>query len=627
MSMLKLAFQNFKSSFKCYLSLIISLSFTIMILCNFMNLVDSGILNQLGESNARNVEIIIQVLSFVIGCFMLFFVWYSTNVFLTKRKREIGVYVFMGLSNQRIGKLYAIETIFIGLTSLILGIGFGALTSQLFMMILMRISEITVEIHFQFSLQAGLTTTLIFGLIYLLFVIKGYVNIVRSSVLDMVSANRQNEYVKQKKVILVLKAIAGVVILALGYYLAIKEAGMEVMGNVFIAVVLVAAGTYLLFGGLIPVIFQGLATHKRFLYKHERNLWINNVIFRIRKNYRTYAMVCVLMVCSVTALAFGFAMKNRYDGIVHFENTYTYQVLSDDSGYRQEFATLIEKNNDIDVSSDIEILAIDSTYTDNPYSQPYALLAYSQIKKVAEETGMDFDLQEPSDDEFISLNHLYLMSLTNDMVADINTINGQEYRSIAAIDTPYLGYMQENMDYMIVNDHVYDELQVYGQKMHLYNYKIADASNFEASVEDIQSSEHCLGLVKIDPEREEIAWIKILYSVSIFMFMVFVFAGGCILFMKLYNDAFEEKERYAILLKLGISRKSLKKSIADELLFAYVAPLLVMSISSYFSVRALGNLMQTSLFSVYLVSVLVIIIFFIFCYLLSLLIYRKNAGI
>ena len=187
--------------------------------------------------------------------------------------------------------------------------------------------------------------------------------------------------------------------------------------------------------------------------------------------------------------------------------------------------------------------------------------------------------------------------------------------------------MQENMDYMIVNDHVYDELQVYGQKMHLYNYKIADASNFEASVEDIQSSEHCLGLVKIDPEREEIAWIKILYSVSIFMCMVFEFAGGCILFMKLYNDAFEEKERYMILLKLGISRKSLKKSIADELLFAYVAPLLVMSISSYFSVRALGNLMQTSLFSVYLVSVLVIIIFFIFCYLLSLLIYRKNAGI
>ena len=110
MSMLKLAFQNFKSSFKSYLSLIISLSFTILILSNFMNLVSSGILNQLGESQASNIEVFIQILSFVVSCFMVFFVWYSTNVFLTKRKKEIGTYVFMGLSNQKIGKLYMIET-------------------------------------------------------------------------------------------------------------------------------------------------------------------------------------------------------------------------------------------------------------------------------------------------------------------------------------------------------------------------------------------------------------------------------------------------------------------------------------------------------------------------------------
>lgn len=72
MSMLKLAFQNFKSSFKSYLSLIISLSFTILILSNFMNLVSSGILNQLGESQASNIEVFIQILSFVVSCFMVF---------------------------------------------------------------------------------------------------------------------------------------------------------------------------------------------------------------------------------------------------------------------------------------------------------------------------------------------------------------------------------------------------------------------------------------------------------------------------------------------------------------------------------------------------------------------------
>lgn len=58
------------------------------------------------------------------------------------------------------------------------------------------------------------------------------------------------------------------------------------------------------------------------------------MIFRMKKNYRTYAIVCVLMLCSVTALGFGFAMKNRNDNISHFENTYTYQVLGSQKGIR-----------------------------------------------------------------------------------------------------------------------------------------------------------------------------------------------------------------------------------------------------------------------------------------------------
>lgn len=625
MSMMKLAFQNFKSSFKSYLSLIISLAFTILVLFNFINLIDSGILDQLGESNARNVEIILQVLSFTIACFMIFFIWYSTNVFLTKRKKEIGIYVFMGLSNQKIGKLYAIETILIGFTSLLLGIVFGIITSQLFTMILMAISEISVEITFHFSLMPMLITSIIFFIIYFVFVVKGYINIVRSSVLEMVSANRQNEYVKQNNTVLILKAIIGVIVLAVGFYLATKEAGMEVMGNILLATILVIIGIYLLFGGLIPLIFQTLAKNKNFLYQKERNLWINNIIFRMKKNYRTYAIVCVLMLCSVTALAFGFSMKNRYEGIVHFENTYTYQVMSDKSGYENEFKELIEKENKIEYASDIELLTINKEDTNNNYTIPLALVSYSDIKQLADDTGMEFDLTEPKDHEYIELNRLYVMSLTNDFIVNTETIQGVEYTSIQQTTTPYLGYMQEEMDYMIVNDKTFTQLSSIGQSMHIYNYKIEDSYNFEASTNDIQSSSHCLGLVKINPERDEIAWLKILFSVSIFTFMVFIFASGSILFMKLYNDAFEEKERYQVLSKLGISKKTLKKSIANELRFAYAVPFLIMAISSYFSVKAIGNLMQGTLLSVNIISVIIIFIFFYICYRFSLIIYQRNV--
>ena len=91
MKMMKLAFQNFKVSFKNYLSLIISLAFTILVLFNFLNLIDSGILSGLGEINAINIEIVVQVMSIVSGCFMLFCIWYATNVVIIKRKKEIGI--------------------------------------------------------------------------------------------------------------------------------------------------------------------------------------------------------------------------------------------------------------------------------------------------------------------------------------------------------------------------------------------------------------------------------------------------------------------------------------------------------------------------------------------------------
>lgn len=96
--------------------------------------------------------------------------------------------------------------------------------------------------------------------------------------------------------------------------------------------------------------------------------------------------------------------------------------------------------------------------------------------------------------------------------------------------------------------------------------------------------------------------------------------------MKLYNDAFEEKERYQVLTKLGISKKILKKSIANELRFAYSVPLVIMAISSYFSVKTIGNLMHATLLSVNIISVVIIFIFFYVCYRISLIINQRNVS-
>ncbi|MCI5774311.1 MAG: hypothetical protein MR210_07115, partial [Erysipelotrichaceae bacterium] len=494
-------------------------------------------------------------------------------------------------------------------------------------MIIARMSDIAVEIKFNFTFASFLWTSAIFSVIYMLFVIKGYVNIIRSSVLDMVSANKQNELVIQNNYFLVVKAILGIFLLGSGLILAIKASGMKTMENIFIATVLVIVGIYLLFGGLVPFILQTLAKHKPFLYRKERILWINNMIFRVKKNYRTYAMVCVLMLCSLTALAFGFAMKQRSDNINHFENTYTYQIMADQDDLQDEFTTLIQKQNEIDYFSKVEMLLLNDEYTDNKYKdEPYTVLSYTQIKQLAEDVGLEFNLDNPEDDEYIKLNQLYLMSFADIDEYRYITIDQKKYSSIATSTTPYLGYYQEVANYMIVNDKVFQELQALGQSVYLYNYRLSDPYNYAASLDDINSHPHCLGLVKIDPARNENAWINTLFSVSFFVFLVFVFASGCILFMKIYNDAVSEKERYIILQKIGIDGRIIKKAIASELKITFLLPLIVMSIASFFAVQAIANAMRSqTLWFINILSLVIIYLFFIVCYFLVKKMYQSNV--
>lgn len=99
------------------------------------------------------------------------------------------------------------------------------------------------------------------------------------------------------------------------------------------------------------------------------------------------------------------------------------------------------------------------------------------------------------------------------------------------------------------------------------------------------------------------------------------------MFMKLYNHAFEEKERYLVLKKIGFSSRTLAASIAQKLLGAYMLPFVVMTVSAYFSVNALGRMMYTNLFSIYVVSMLVVLAVFALCYILSVAVYRKNVGV
>ena len=238
----------------------------------------------------------------------------------------------------------------------------------------------------------------------------------------------------------------------------------------------------------------------------------------------------------------------------------------------------------------------------------------------------------PGEDEIFKISHLYLLSLITEQDNVKIEINGKAYQQTGDSDVPYLGYLQEYMSFYVLNDKEYEKLRSLGEELMAYNYRIGDQKCFAKIRENLDvlvqsTEENHTARVAIDPESNEIDWIKVLYSICIFMFLVFILASGSILFMKVYNDAFEEKERYRILQKIGTDKKVLRRAAAMELLAAYGVSFLVMGISSLFSVGALGKMMFTNLIGVNLISVLVVFVILAVWYCLSLWAYERNAGI
>ena len=441
----------------------------------------------------------------------------------------------------------------------------------------------------------------------------------------------QNELREEKIIITLLKVVIGVVLICGGYYAAMMVGDMSSFIYIFYAVVLVVAGIYFLYNGVIPFVIKKLAQNKSYLYQKERSLWVNNLAFRLKKNYRAYAMVTILMICSVTVLATSFAMKQRYDNISHFRGTYTYTVMANKALDGNQIAQKISSNNELNYHNSLNYIALNADMVKSKYLyNQYGVVSYSQLKKAAKEAKIKFDIPKLDDQQVVNLTRLYLLDISDPEINPVIEIAGEKYQIVDETATSYLGLLQENISTYIVSDNTYEKLRNFGQEFYMYNYQIKDPNNYQASIDYLNSlvkdgPVDYVSYLANDPNGGDIAWVRVMYSICIFLFLVFILASGSIIFMKLSNEAFEDRERYNVLKKLGISKRTLSRSIRNEIRFAYYCPFVLMVLSSYFSVHALANVMKTELYTVNIVSAIVILVIFYIIYTISVLMFKKKV--
>ncbi|GAA0754477.1 ABC transporter permease [Clostridium sartagoforme] len=628
MSVFNIAYNNFKNNIKIYTMFFISMIFSVVILSNFLIMMNGDAMKVLGDMNEEYSKLILQVITVILVIFMFFFIWYASNIFLRNRKKEIGIYAFMGLDSSVIGKIYFIEMMLIGVSASLIGTIIGVVLSKFFQVIVFKIADFNIDVTFSVSISSIIYTVAIFMCIFLFMSIKGFISIVRSKIVDLLNASKKQEKMPKVNFLIYIVAIISLVLIGYGYYLVNKEAT-----DALKTLILVCIGTYGLFGAVFQVVFNLLINKKSILYKGANIITINNLAYRFKKNYTVYATIAILTATTTTVLGTAFSMKKTYENSQRNITLYSLAISSKDEFNSEEVANKLKEIGEEKYSLETKVLKIKSTLKDVPQYQndEYIVVSYDNLSNILKENGDEKDLVKFNEEMVQGNNAIYierpgtLMSLLSN-IKDV-TLNDVKFNISESTRIRIFG---EALNYVtiIVNNDEYEKLRETATEINFYGIKIENEENIINVIEEIGKNlnlETTQGFYG-QYELKTIEWVKFVYAIGGFLFLVMVLAEASIIYIKIYSDANEDKQKYKTLLNIGASKKDISKSISREVALFYFIPLAVGSIHSYFAINVLADFMKENLNFVYLISLLICIAIFIVNCIISIMGFKKIIG-
>ena len=619
MNVFSIAFNNFKNNIKTYTMFFISMIFSVVILNNFLILMGGEALKILGERNLVYTKMMLQIISIVLVIFIVFFLWYTSNVFLRNRKKEIGIFTFMGVDLKTIGKIYFSEMMLIGVSASIIGIVVGVLFSKFFQMIVFALAGFNVDVKFSITVSSVISTLLIFMAIFLLMAIKGFISIARSNVIELLNDNRKTEKMPKITLFTYIIGILSTVCIIYGYYLVFSS-----KMNAYKTLILVCIGTYGVFYAAIPLVLSFLVNNKRILYKGENIITINSLVYRIKKNYTTYATIAILTACTVTVLGTAVSMRKLYSMSKENNELFSMSFSSAneiDSGSIYKEVTSIVGEKKFDLNTDVLLVKNTLENVDEYKKQDYIVMPYDKFTDILKANGYEKDLENVNEKMVQGNDVIYIQrpaTLATLLKKYEVTIADKTFKiSEGDIRFKVLGSLL-NYPTVVVNNDVYKELKDKGQMVNFYGIKINDDKEFlnEEVINKLEQNlqpyiQNGVNFQVGIYQTKNVEWVKLVYAIGTFLFLVFILAEASIIYIKVYSDATEDKSKYKVLKNIGASKKDLGKAIGKEITLFYVLPLSMGLLHSFFAIQVLGKFLSENLNLTFIVSVLVSICIFI----------------
>ena len=648
MMLFKLSLKNIRKSFKDYAIYFFTLILGVAIFYVFNAIDSQTVLLNVTSSTREIIDLMVNMLSGVsvfVSFILGFLIIYASRFLMKRRNKEFGIYLTLGMSKGKISKILLLETLIIGIISLVIGLVVGVGASQLMSVLVANSFEADLtEFTFVFSNSAMIKTIIYFGIMYLLVMIFNVINVGRCKLIDLIYANKKNEEVKMKNPV-VCTIVFIISVCALGYAYYLVTAGVDTLtgaNDIFIPIILGCVSTFFIFWSLSGLILKIVMSFKNLYYKGLNSFVLRQISSKVNTMVFSMTVICLMLFVTICVFSSSLSIKNSMTANLvelapvdvelsktrNISEEYAYETGYSEVLRQDSFRSIEESLNLVDfdvnhyfkdittvytyVSDDFTFedtlgsaaSTIKSEYPIFTYHAPEEIMKLSDYNKVARLYG-NSDYALDSNEYMFIADFESTMEMRNEALKTNPSINVFGVTLIPKYDECQDGFVRIsnshiNTGIIVVPDSIVDESYL-EREILLANYK-ADSEEGKQAIEEtliaIENHPNSGNITmnastKISIYEASVGLGAMVTFIGLYLGIIFLISSAAILALKELSESTDNKERYQMLRKIGTDEGMINRALFKQIAIFFSVPLILAIIHSIFGIEFCKYILMT----------------------------------
>lgn len=606
MMLFKLALGNVKRSLRDYFIYFLTLGLSICIFYSFNSIESQQAMFKLSSSQLSMLEGLTYAMNYIsvlVSIILGFLIVYANNFLIRRRKKELGIYLVLGMYKSDVSKILLYETLIIGVLSIISGLIVGIFASHGLSIITAYLFVVNMEeFIFVFSKSAFFKSILYFSIIYIVVIVFNIISLSKYRLINLLYANKKNENLKLKNIwVSVILFIISIIFIVLSYYLIIQNGLLTVDNKLYGALIFIFVGTFLFFMSISGFLLKIIQLNKKLYFKNLNLFVLKQFNNKINTTFISITLICLMVTLALVAISSGLSISNALTKQLKQITPFDATMYS----YSEDFDSSVEndlKNADLNLNdlcdeyseitmyySDLKINDIYNIKSDIMLSV-ISLSDYNKILKMQNKQLIDLAKNEyainadtnskntikelVNNNKNINLNNTELMNLNNKFL--FNTIENVPMRTeeiTLIVQDKLAKNCMPQRKLLNLNFKEKNSFNKFNQPM---EYVIEEASVLVATREAIYDIQKGISLI-------------IVY-LTIYIGIIFIIASTAVLALQQLSESADNSDRYKLLLKLGTEEKMLNKTLFNQISIYFITPLSLAIVHSIIGIIVINNI-------------------------------------